>query len=74
MSATTLTAPVAVSNPNKLRYAVVAVAIIGLLALAFVFGRWTSSDASSTEPAVTPTTQVHVAPSAQLPCNVGQPC
>jgi len=74
MSATTLTAPVAVSNPNKLRYALAAVAIATLLLLSFAIGRWSSSSASS-EPAVTTTpATVPVAPSVDVPCNVGHPC
>jgi hypothetical protein len=76
MSATTLTAPVTVSNPNKLRYALAAVAVATMIVLAFAIGRWTSSSASG-EPAVTTTpatSPVHVAPSSDVPCNVGHPC
>ncbi|MBV9952482.1 MAG: hypothetical protein JO291_11060 [Acidimicrobiia bacterium] len=76
MSATTLTAPVAVSNPNKLRYALAAVAVGVLLLLAFAVGRWTS-DAASGQPAATTTpatAPVSVAPSVDVPCNVGHPC
>jgi hypothetical protein len=70
MSATTLTAPVAVSTPSKLRYIVAAVAIAAMFVLAFAVGRWTSSSASS-EPAVTTTPLTH---SVDVPCNVGHPC
>jgi hypothetical protein len=76
MSATTLTAPVAVSNPSKLRYALAAVGIAALFVLSFAIGRWTSTSASS-EPAVTTipaTAPVSVAPSVDVPCNVGHPC
>ena len=41
-----------VHHPNKLRYALAAVAVPALLLLAFAIGRWTSNPASS-EPAVT---------------------
>jgi len=76
MSATTLTAPVAVSTtPNKLRYALAALAVAVLLLVAFAIGRWTSDAASSEPAATTPaTTAVHVAPSVDVPCNVGHPC
>jgi cytochrome c-type biogenesis protein CcmH/NrfG len=76
MSATTLTAPVAVSTPNKLRYALAAVAVAVLLLVAFAIGRWTS-EASADEPAATTipaTAPVSVAPSVDVPCNVGHPC
>jgi hypothetical protein len=72
MSATTLTAPVAVSTPNKLRYALAAVAIVAMFVLAFAIGRWTS-DAASSAPAVT-TTPATVTHSVDVPCNVGHPC
>jgi hypothetical protein len=85
MSATTIATPVAVSYPNKLRYALVALAVVGLLAMTFVIGRWTSPSATTVVREIAPNTapvirspdatdRADSGPSVVVPCNAGEPC
>jgi hypothetical protein len=71
MSAT-ITAPANAgsSSITALRVALVTLAVVALLALAFVVGRVTNSSAHSS-PAIAPTTGVH--PTATI-CHMGRPC
>ena len=72
MTATTYAAPtVAETAPHQrpLRSALLTLAVVVLLVLSFAIGRWTSTDASASQPA---TTSVQSSP--LVPCNPGLPC
>jgi hypothetical protein len=72
MTATTYAAPAsAETEPHQrpLRNALLTLTVVVLLVLSFAIGRWTSTDASPTQPA---TTSVQATP--HVPCNPGLPC
>jgi hypothetical protein len=74
MSAATLTVPTTASSVHKTRAGLVALAVICLLAVSFVVGRWTADTTTTIIRRIVPTASAALEPSVVVPCRIGQPC